>query len=454
MNNYEYKESKIKLTTRFIIPSLIGIFLFMCPVPYQGKVTIPIAILSEFIQEKMANYLSILLLVLTGISFIGSFLCFVFQVKKKFNQTSFGSLMTSLFVVKPTSILIRLIAFIFCLAVYFKAGLPMIYHDDTGSLVFFNLLPILFTIFLLAGFLLPLLLNFGLLEFAGVLLVKVMKPIFGLPGRSAIDAIASWLGDGTIGVLLTSRQYEDGFYTEREACVIGTSFSLVSITFCLVVINTVGLSHMFLPFYFTVCITCFLLAVVVPKIPPLSRKKDRYYNGKDKQEPEAVVEQGIRVAYKKALKKVEGKNVISSILKDGVDNVLNMWICVIPIVMFMGTFALVLERYTPIFKWLGLLFLPLVTLLGIPEAQAVSQTLFAGFADMLLPSVMIASAASEMTRFIVAAVSVCQLIYLSEVGALLLASKIPLKFSELVLIFIERTILALPIITLIARVIF
>ena len=85
------------------------------------------------------------------------------------------------------------------------------------------------------------LLNFGLLEFAGTLLSKIMRPVFNLPGRSAIDCLASWLGDGTIGVLLTSKQYEEGFYTKREAAVIGTTFSLVSITFSLVVINTVGL---------------------------------------------------------------------------------------------------------------------------------------------------------------------------------------------------------------------
>ena len=40
----------------------------------------------------------------------------------------------------------------------------------------------------------------------GTLLSKVMRPVFNLPGRSAIDCIASWLGDGTIGVLLTRKQ--------------------------------------------------------------------------------------------------------------------------------------------------------------------------------------------------------------------------------------------------------
>src|SRR6185437_6350798 len=110
----------------------------------------------------------------------------------------------------------------------------------------------LFTIFLFAGLLLPLLLNFGLLEFFGTMMVKVMRPLFKLPGRSSVDAFTSWIGDGTIGVLLTSKQYEDGFYTKKEAAIIGTTFSVVSITFSLVIIDTVGMAKYFPQFYGTV----------------------------------------------------------------------------------------------------------------------------------------------------------------------------------------------------------
>ena len=92
-----------------------------------------------------------------------------------------------------------------------------IWSESTGVFVLNELLTLLFSIFFFAGLLLPLLLNFGLLEFCGILLTKIMRPIFTLPGRSSIDCITSWLGDGTLGVMLTSKQYEDGFYSEREA---------------------------------------------------------------------------------------------------------------------------------------------------------------------------------------------------------------------------------------------
>ncbi len=40
-----------------------------------------------------------------------------------------------------------------------------------------------------------------------------------------------------------------------------------------------------------------------------------------------------------------------------------------------------------------------------------------GFTDMLTPAILIAECTSEMARFIVAVVSVTQVLYLSEVGA-------------------------------------
>jgi len=77
-----------------------------------------------------------------------------------------------------------------------------------------------------------------------------------------------------------------------------------------------------------------------------------------------------------------------------------------------------------------------------------------GFTDMFLPAIIGAGIEAEMTRFIIVALSVTQLIYLSEVGGLLLGSKIPVNFKDLVLIFLLRTLISLPIITFIAHLLF
>ena len=284
-----------------------------------------------------------------------------------------------------------------------------------------------------------------------------MRPVFKLPGRSSIDCITSWLGDGTLGIILTSKQYEDGFYTEREAATISTTFSAVSITFSLVVINTVGLGNMFVPFYLTVTFAGIVTAIILPRIYPLSKKKDIYYNGETKKIDESIPEgyTSFSWGYTQAITKARKNSSIKEFFTDGSKNVLEMWIGVLPVVMCMATIALIIATYTPLFKILGLPFVPILQLLQVPEALQASQTLVVGFADMLLPSVVASTTiTNEMTRFIVAAVSVTQLIYMSEVGGVLLGSKIPVNIKELIIIFIERTLITLPVIVLIANLIY
>jgi nucleoside recognition membrane protein YjiH len=125
---------------------------------------------------------------------------------------------------------------------------------------------------------------------------------------------------------------------------------------------------------------------------------------------------------------------------------------VLPIVMCFATIALVIAEFTPIFRILGLPFVPVLQLLQVPEAVAASQTLVVGFADMLLPSVIASTTiTNEMTKFIIACVSVTQLIYMSEVGGVLLGSKVPVNLKEILIIFVERTLVTLPVIVLIAN---
>jgi nucleoside recognition membrane protein YjiH len=120
----------------------------------------------------------------------------------------------------------------------------------------------------------------------------------------------------------------------------------------------------------------------------------------------------------------------------------------------MGTAALIIAEFTPVFKWLGMPFIPLLQLLQIPEAAKASETVIVGFADMFLPSVIASSIESELTRFVVAGTSVAQLIYMSEIGSIIMGSKIPVSLPKLFLIFLERTVVTLPVIALFAHLLF
>ena len=77
-----------------------------------------------------------------------------------------------------------------------------------------------------------------------------------------------------------------------------------------------------------------------------------------------------------------------------------------------------------------------------------------GFADMYLPALVGKSIESEMTRFIVGAASITQIIYMSEVGAFILKSNIKLNIIEMFAIFILRTLISLAIIVPVAHLLY
>ncbi|CAH0530088.1 YjiH family protein [Vibrio hippocampi] len=437
----------------FFIPSMLGLFLFMAPISYQGDLTIPVAVLAKHLQVIIGDAMVGLVTIIIGFMALASLVARI--AKPHFIRNN--EFLNSLFSPTPMWLAVRVIGGIAVVLSYFQVGPEAIWQENTGGLVLEGLLPTLFAVFIFAGLLLPLLLNFGLLELFGTLLSKIMRPVFNLPGRGAIDCIASWLGDGSVGILLTSKQYESKFYTMREAAVIGTTFSAVSITFSLVVLAQVELEHLFLPFYGAICLAGIVAAIIIPRLPPLSYKKDTYIDGTEPNKDAEVIPSGHSAfswGLKLALKKADSVTSVKSVFTEGVKNAVDMVFGVLPVVMGLGTMALIVAEYTSVFEWLGTPFIPYLELLGVPEAVAASKTMVVGFADMFIPSILAAAIDNEMTRFVIAAMSVTQLIYMSEVGALLLGSRIPVNIFELFGIFILRTLITLPVIAGVAHIIF
>ncbi|MGO1370896.1 MAG: YjiH family protein [Senegalia sp. (in: firmicutes)] len=450
--NLSPKKYSLSSYLQFIIPSIIGVLILMVPFQYQGETTIVVALLASKLTSATANILPAIVLIFITITGIITLLHKLF--KPSFIEDN--EFLKGIFDVSIFWVLTRLVGMVLGFLVYFNIGPEWIYSEFTGGLILYDLILTLFSMFLFAGFLLPFLTDFGLLEFVGSILTPLMRPVFTLPGRSSIDCIASWVGDGTIGVTLTNRQYQQGYYTAREASVIATTFSAVSITFSLVVLSQVDLMEYFGVYYLTIIICGVVAALILPKIPPLSRKKDVYYTenkmdtGEDIPEGFTTIQWGTKLAIEKAKKTGNPKDFVVN----GTKIVFDMWLGVLPAIMAFGTIALIVAENTQLFVWLGTPFIPILNLFNVPFATEAAQTMVVGFADMFLPSVIGASIPSEMTRFIIATLSVTQLVYLSEAGAVILGAKIPVGLKDLFFIFIERTLVTLPIIILVAHIIF
>uniref|UniRef100_UPI003A8D584A YjiH family protein n=1 Tax=Halomonas cupida TaxID=44933 RepID=UPI003A8D584A len=145
---------------------------------------------------------------------------------------------------------------------------------------------------------LALLISFGLLELIGVLVQPVMRPIWRTPGRSAIDAVASFVGSYSIGLLITNRVYVAGQYSAREAAIIATGFSTVSATFMIIVARTLDLMSVWnLYFWLTLLIT-FIVTAITVRLPPISRMDDSAVD----QEPVAGSGKRLKTAWQVGVK--------------------------------------------------------------------------------------------------------------------------------------------------------
>ncbi len=430
----------------------------MVPIRVDAKWTIAVKVLADWINGGIGAYLPTLCVLFINVSAI---LAVAALCKPKFIMDN--TIMRECFSCSPVWVIVRVLGCLFVWLTYLKIGaddktavVAMVSGAEQGG-VALELISGLVVIFAIASFLLPLLLDFGLLEFVGALLTKLMRPVFKVPGRAAVDCITSWIGDGTLGVMLTCNQYEKGFYSAREAAVVATTFSAVSITFSLVVLNQVGLLEYFGVYYLLICFVGVVCAVICPRIPPLSRKQDDYLvEGKAMEEtlPEGY-SSSFRYGLDLAEKRVADHRGLAEFFESGLKNCVILWLVVLPTVMCVGTLSLIVSNYTPIFQYLGLPFMPLFNLFQIPDAQLASSTMIVGFAEMFTPSVIIAgSGAADITKFIVAVISVTQVLFLDEVGGLILGSKLPVSLLDLFVIFLERTLISIVIVCPLAHLLF
>lgn len=119
-----------------------------------------------------------------------------------------------------------------------------------------------------------------------------------------------------------------------------------------------------------------------------------------------------------------------------------MTMSILPSILSVGLLGLLLARYTPVFDWLGLLFYPLIALLGIDEARQLSQGVASGLAEMFLPALLMADA-SLPARFTAGVVSVSSILFFSASIPCILSTRIPLSVGRIVVVWFLRTLLSL-----------
>ncbi|QJF23987.1 YjiH family protein [Mammaliicoccus vitulinus] len=411
---------------RFYVFSLLGIALFFVPMQIGENSTILVDHIHLAIRALFGHFMAYYALI---IILIGAILPLVRMDFKK----SITDFILVLFKVMG--------AVIGCMYV-FKVGPQLLFNPDYGPFLFDKLMLPLSVLIPVGAIALSFLVGYGLLEFIGVLMQPVMRPVFKTPGKSAVDAVASFVGSYSLGLLITNRVYKDGMYNKKEAVIIATGFSTVSATFMVIVAGTLDLMDMWNLFFWSTLVITFIVTAISAHLPPISSESEAYYHNQEGQKEMKVQGNYLKAAYREAKRQSHQsltlfKNIMTN-LKDGIE----MTMAILPSILSIGFLGLLLANFTPIIDWLSYIFYPFIYLFPIDDKPLLAKASTISIIEMFLPSLLVVKASIEV-KFVTAITSISAIIFFSALVPCILATEIKIPIWKLVLIWFIRVALTL-----------
>jgi len=438
---------------KFVLLPLVGIFAFFITIPMPAytvmgftvaaRSTIPISHLTGLLRALLWDgSLKIMPFVVLALSLYGV-VDLVLRRQKHFSNT-----LNKVFVV------IKCVGVVFILFAVFDFGPPVIHQARAfiggRTISEFVMNGVLITISVsipLAAMFLPFLLNYGLVEFVGVLVRPVMRPLFRLPGRSAVILVSALLGNFSVAHIAVNEQYEKGHMTERESIAICTGFASSSIAFMMVLATNAGIidthwnAYVWSSFFIIILIT--LIGV---RIFPITSINDSYAPGVTPQ-PETVYTQKL---LENAL--FEGLSVckVARSPLAGIAGIMKATAGILAAIImgagFSTSVGMLLYFYTPIFQWLGVIFRPLMWLVQVPAAEVATASTGAAFSllEVTIPSLLVSEGVwSYHVRYMMAVVPITSVIFLGSFVPSLISTNLPVKFWHLMVIWVQRMMLSI-----------
>lgn len=420
-------EARPRARWRIVVYSLIGIVMFFVPITLNGVSTIPLDHIVTWVRDLLGPADRFV-----GLAAIAAGAIFPF-VTGRWRQG----------VVKTIFALLAVLGLVTASMVVFDYGPHWVLEPSIGPFLLDSLVIQVGLIVPIGGIFLALIIGYGLMDFVGVFMRPAMRPIWRVPGRSAVDAVASFVGSYALGLLLTNRMYRGGRYTAREAAIIATGFSTVSATFMVIVARTLDLMDVWLWYFFGTLVVTFAVTAIIVRVPPLSRIPDEAFPGATYVPEKVVTTDRFRVARRAAeMTLAEAPSLPRNVwinFRDGLVMVLQ----ILPSIMSVGLIALVLATYTPVFDWVGMIFYPVFAVLGFADPMLMSAASATSIAEMFIPATMLAGHEDFVARFVIGVVCVSAIIFFSALVPAILATDIPLTVWHLVVIWAERVILSI-----------
>lgn len=433
---------------KFLIFSIIGILYFFVPLAPSGDSKVTWLVQSvNLIKAWLKPYLSYVVLIFVALLIIG---CIIAKVTNKFPLLTrmYGS-------VKLYSIVLYILGFIFASMVVFNWGPAAILDPAVGADGLAVSKTVIVTI-IIAGLFVIFVTDFGLLELIGALIEPLMRPVFKVPGYASIDAVTSFVANPTLGIFLTNRLYKEKMYTTREAGSISTNFSFISLGFFAVMVESAGILDHYGDVVLWSFILSFVMAAIMVRIPPLSWLPDTMYDGSQRPAEEKVKYNSelFKNAFIKAAETGNQVDILNT-FKNTLRDVFIFAQKISAYIMCIYVLTMVIVKNTSITSYLGIPFVPILNLLGVPDAAAIAPSFILGLAEVALPSAFISGlGVAPAAAFFVVTVTALQIIMFSNSAVSIMESDIPLNVGKLIIIFILRTLIAMPLVAIVMHLIF
>src|SRR5699024_12574026 len=104
------------------------------------------------------------------------------------------------------------------------------------------------------------------------------------------------------------------------------------------------------------------------------------------------------------------------------------WFNLTTVIMALATLAMIAVELTPLFYCLSLPLQPILQVFGMQQIDLARPALLVGFPDIFLWPIVGSGIEDEFTRFIIVDTTIAQLIYMADIGALLLKSMLNINF--------------------------
>ncbi|GFN34748.1 YjiH family protein [Tepidimicrobium xylanilyticum] len=410
---------------KFILYAAIGIFMFFVPIKVNGNSSIPL--------DHIVNYIKTLPYfepVYSGlIVTVGGILPFVNKTWNKDKTTAVFSL-------------IKILGIVFILMGISNRGPAFLMAEGVIPFIYSKIVIPVITIVPIGSIFLAFLVNYGLMEFVGVFMQPIMKPIWKTPGRSAIDAVASFVGSYSLALLITDKVYQEGKYTGKEAAIIATGFSTVSATFMIIVAKTLGIMDQWLLYFWLTLIITFIVTAITARLYPLNKKPDTYYNNQEGYPEELYTGNRFKLALEEGMEAFDNAPTVVQSTLDNLKSGVILALSIGPLLMSIGVIGVVLAEYTPLFDIVGYIFYPFTLITRVPEPLLSAKAMALSIAEMFLPA-LIVTEAPIITRFLIAIVSVSEILFFSASIPCIMGTKIPISLKDIIIIWIERVILSI-----------